>query len=117
VVNAYNPSYSGGRDQEDHGWRPAWTKCSQDSISINDRVQSCAPVSPGTQEVYIIGLWSTLTIQIITKAQRAGGMAQVEECQLPGPGFKLCNVKKEEEEGKKMITMKIKSYTTYQNLE
>jgi hypothetical protein len=23
VVHACNPSYSGGRDQEDHGWKPA----------------------------------------------------------------------------------------------
>jgi hypothetical protein len=25
VVHAYNPSYSGGRDQKDHGSKPAWT--------------------------------------------------------------------------------------------
>jgi hypothetical protein len=27
-----NPSYSGGRDQEDQGSRPAWTNSSQDPI-------------------------------------------------------------------------------------
>jgi hypothetical protein len=27
VVHAYNPSYSGGRDQEDGSWRLAWAKC------------------------------------------------------------------------------------------
>jgi hypothetical protein len=26
VVHAYNPSWSGGRDQEDHGSRPIWAK-------------------------------------------------------------------------------------------
>jgi hypothetical protein len=26
VDQAYNPRYSGGRDQEDDGSRPAWTK-------------------------------------------------------------------------------------------
>jgi hypothetical protein len=26
VVYTYNPRYSGGRDQEDHGLRPAWRK-------------------------------------------------------------------------------------------
>jgi hypothetical protein len=34
VAHAYNPSYSGGRDQEDHGSKPAQTNISQDSISI-----------------------------------------------------------------------------------
>jgi hypothetical protein len=24
VAHACNPSYSGGRDQEDHEWRPTW---------------------------------------------------------------------------------------------
>jgi hypothetical protein len=32
VAHAYNPSYSGGRDQEDHGWRPAQGKCLRDPI-------------------------------------------------------------------------------------
>jgi hypothetical protein len=29
---ANNPSYSGGRDQEDHGSKPAWGNSSQDPI-------------------------------------------------------------------------------------
>jgi hypothetical protein len=24
VAHGYNPSYSGGRDQEDHGLKPSW---------------------------------------------------------------------------------------------
>jgi hypothetical protein len=33
VVHTYNPSYSGGREQEDCGSKPAWTNSSQDTIS------------------------------------------------------------------------------------
>jgi hypothetical protein len=33
VVHAYNPSYSGGRDQEDHSSKPDWANSSQDPIS------------------------------------------------------------------------------------
>jgi hypothetical protein len=32
VANACNPSYSGGRDQEGHGSKPAWANSSQDPI-------------------------------------------------------------------------------------
>jgi hypothetical protein len=32
VAHACNPSYSGGRDQEDHGSKPAQTNSSQDPI-------------------------------------------------------------------------------------
>jgi hypothetical protein len=32
---AHNPSYSGGRDQADHGSRPALAKSDQDPISTN----------------------------------------------------------------------------------
>jgi hypothetical protein len=32
VVHAYSPSYSGGRDQEDHGFKPAQAKSPQDPI-------------------------------------------------------------------------------------
>jgi hypothetical protein len=28
VAHAYNPNYSGGRDQEDFGSKPAWANCS-----------------------------------------------------------------------------------------
>jgi hypothetical protein len=32
VAHACNPSYSGGRDQEDHSLKPAWANSSCDSI-------------------------------------------------------------------------------------
>jgi hypothetical protein len=33
VAHSYNPSYSGGRNQEDSGSKPAWANSSQDPIS------------------------------------------------------------------------------------
>jgi hypothetical protein len=33
VVHPYNPSYSGGRDQEDHGSKPIQINSSRDPIS------------------------------------------------------------------------------------
>jgi hypothetical protein len=33
VAHAYNPSYSGGSDQEDHGSKPAWANSLWDPIS------------------------------------------------------------------------------------
>jgi hypothetical protein len=35
VAQAYNPSFSGGRDQEDQGSKPAWENSSQNPISKN----------------------------------------------------------------------------------
>jgi hypothetical protein len=35
VAHACTPSYSGGRDQEDQGLRPAWANSFQDTISKN----------------------------------------------------------------------------------
>jgi hypothetical protein len=35
VAHTCNPSYSGGRDQEDHGSKPAWANSSQDPILKN----------------------------------------------------------------------------------
>jgi hypothetical protein len=32
VAHAYNPSYSGGRDQEDYGSKPAWANRLGDPI-------------------------------------------------------------------------------------
>jgi hypothetical protein len=32
VAHTCNPSYSGGRDQEDHGSEPAWANSSKDPI-------------------------------------------------------------------------------------
>jgi hypothetical protein len=36
VAHTCNPSYSGGRDQEDHGSKPAWVNSFQDPISKKD---------------------------------------------------------------------------------
>jgi hypothetical protein len=33
VAHAYNPSYSGGKDQEDHGSKPVWANSLRDPIS------------------------------------------------------------------------------------
>jgi hypothetical protein len=35
VAYAYNPSYSGGRDQEDRSLKPVWTNSLQNPISQN----------------------------------------------------------------------------------
>jgi hypothetical protein len=35
VAHTCNPSYSGSRDQEDHGSKPAWANSSQALISKN----------------------------------------------------------------------------------
>jgi hypothetical protein len=35
VAHTHNPSYSGGRDQEDHGSKPAQANTLQDPISKN----------------------------------------------------------------------------------
>jgi hypothetical protein len=40
VAHACNPSYSGGRDQEDLGLKPAWANSSQDLISKNPSKKS-----------------------------------------------------------------------------
>jgi hypothetical protein len=50
VAHTYNPSYSGGREQEDHGSKLAWTYSSRNSTS-----------------------------KIPNTKKRAGGMAQVVE--------------------------------------
>jgi hypothetical protein len=34
VTHAYNPSYQGGRDEEDQGSKSAWANSSQDTILI-----------------------------------------------------------------------------------
>jgi hypothetical protein len=33
VAHAFNPSYSGGRDQKDYGLKPVWANSSQDPAS------------------------------------------------------------------------------------
>jgi hypothetical protein len=45
-VQTWNPSYSGSEDQEDHGWRPAWTKSYCASIRVNGKVRP-AETAPG----------------------------------------------------------------------
>jgi hypothetical protein len=37
VAYAYNPSYAGGRDQEDCGSKPAWANSSQDPDPISKK--------------------------------------------------------------------------------
>jgi hypothetical protein len=39
VVHAYNPSYSGGIDQEDHVSKPVWANSSQDTTSKLPKTQ------------------------------------------------------------------------------
>jgi hypothetical protein len=57
VVHTYNPSYSGGRDQEHHGSKPAHANSSQDLISkkpINKRAGGVAQgVSPKFKLQYL----------------------------------------------------------------
>jgi hypothetical protein len=49
VAHAYNPSYLGGRDQEDHGSRPGLAKSSWYSISTNDWLLLCTPAIPAIE--------------------------------------------------------------------
>jgi hypothetical protein len=43
VAHAYNPSYSGGRDQEDHGSKPAQGNSLQDPI-LKNTITKIGPV-------------------------------------------------------------------------
>jgi hypothetical protein len=54
VLHAYNSSYSGGRDQENHGLRETSLDKKLPSLHLNKtrRVWWCMPVIPATQEVY-----------------------------------------------------------------
>jgi hypothetical protein len=47
VAHAYNPSFSGGRDQEDCGSKPAWANSSQDPISKNPSQKRAGGVAQG----------------------------------------------------------------------
>jgi hypothetical protein len=55
MVHACNPSYLRGRDQENHGSKPAWQKSSQDSISTKSSVWWCTTIIPTTRETQIRG--------------------------------------------------------------
>jgi hypothetical protein len=50
VVHAYNPSYFGGRDQEDCGSKPTWTNSSWDPISIK------ASIKRGWRSAYLTNI-------------------------------------------------------------
>jgi hypothetical protein len=47
VAHAYNPSYSGGRDQEDRGLKPAWANSSRDPILKNPSQKRAGRVAQG----------------------------------------------------------------------
>jgi hypothetical protein len=47
VAHTCNPSYSGGRDQEDNGFKPAQTNSSQDPISKISNTKRAGGVAQG----------------------------------------------------------------------
>jgi hypothetical protein len=47
MAYACNPSYSGGRDQEDLGSKPAWAKSSQDPISKKNHHKKAGRMAQG----------------------------------------------------------------------
>jgi hypothetical protein len=47
VAHAYNPSYSGGRDQEDQGSKPAWASSSRDPTSKIPNTKRAGGVTQG----------------------------------------------------------------------
>jgi hypothetical protein len=47
VTHTYNPSYSGGRDQEDHSSKPAWANSLRDPISKNPSQKWAGEVAQG----------------------------------------------------------------------
>jgi hypothetical protein len=56
VTHACNPSYSGGRDQEDRSSKPAWANSSQDPISKQNPSQNKVwrSGSTGTDSVLMV---------------------------------------------------------------
>jgi hypothetical protein len=44
VSHTCNPSYAGGRDQEDLGLRSVWAKSYRDFISIEKQGMVCSPL-------------------------------------------------------------------------
>jgi hypothetical protein len=77
-----NLSYWGGRDQKNHGSRPAWANSPQDtSQPILSMVVCLSSQLCGEAQIEDQGpgiKWDP--ISKITKAKRAGGVAQVVEC-------------------------------------
>jgi hypothetical protein len=47
VAHTHNPSYSGGRDQGDHGSKPAWANSVWDPISKNPSQKRAGGVDQG----------------------------------------------------------------------
>jgi hypothetical protein len=47
VIHTCNPSYSGGRDQEDHSSKPAWANSSRDPILKNPSRKRAGEVAQG----------------------------------------------------------------------
>jgi hypothetical protein len=47
VVHACNPSYSGGRDQEDQGSKPEWENSSQDPTSKIPNIKRAGALAQG----------------------------------------------------------------------
>jgi hypothetical protein len=47
VAHACNPSYSGGRDQEEHSLKPAWANSSQNPISKIPNTKRASGVAQG----------------------------------------------------------------------
>jgi hypothetical protein len=47
MAHTHNPSYSGGRDQEDRGSKPAWANSSPDPISKNPSQKKAGVTAQG----------------------------------------------------------------------
>jgi hypothetical protein len=88
VAHACKPSYSGGRDLEDHSWRTAQAKSSQDPISSNKKlgivVHACHSSYSGNGNRRLVvqaGLDQNTRVCLkIMKAEEAGCMGQVVAC-------------------------------------
>jgi hypothetical protein len=76
VAHAYNPSYTGGRDQEDRGSKPDWANSSWDPILKKIHHKNRAGgVAQG------VGWVQALVLQTTTKKRRgeAGGAGRVAQ--------------------------------------
>jgi hypothetical protein len=68
VAHTCNPSYSGGRDQQDHGLKPAQGNSSWDPISKNPSQKRAGGVAQG------VGLSSSPSITHTKKSQFSKGL-------------------------------------------